>query len=162
MKIGFSFGRCLGSIMRGEVAFEDVLCIIARTRMQTEEHVKGVVQEYMWRPGYLQGLDQTQCEEMGVRLFSSGKILEPRANGISPMQVPRDYIWMDLFPTAAEGVDSDAVKNAWDHYRMLILLTEQLPEEGYVPEHSERAKPITPEEEQKLKESLDLLQQFVV
>lgn len=157
MKIGFSFGRCLRSIVRGEVAYEDVLCIIARTRMDTEEHVRGVVAEYMWRRGYLQGLDQTVCEEIGLKLFNEGKILEPRANHINPMQVPRDYIWMDLFPTAPEGVASDAVKTAWEHYRLLITLTEQLPEEGFVPEHSERLKPLTPEEEEKQRKYIEML-----
>lgn len=162
MKIGFSFGRCLGSIVRGEVAFDDVLCIIARTRMDTEDHVKGVVHEYMHRPGYLYGLEYHACEEIGLRLFNSGKILEPRANHITPMRVPADYIWMDLFPTAPEGVTSEAVKNAWDHYRMLILMTEQLPEEGYVPEHSERLAPVTPEELEKQKEELAKFAQMFI
>jgi hypothetical protein len=157
MKIGFSFGRCVASIVRGEVEFDDVLCIIARTRMSTEEHVRGVVRDYMGMPGYLLGLDQTACEDIGVRLFDAGKILEPRANGIRPMSVPRDYIWMDMFPTAPAGVASDAVKMAWEHYRLLITLTEQLPEEGFVPEHSERAKPLTPEEEETNRKMLDML-----
>jgi hypothetical protein len=157
MKIGFSFGRCLGSIVRGEVAFDDVLCLIARTRMETEEHVKWVVSEYMHRRGYLLGLDQDKCEEMGLRLFNAGKILEPRANNISPMQVPRDYIWMDLFPTAPAGTVNESVTAAWEQYRMLITMVEQLPEEGFVPEHSERMKPLTPEEEEKQRKMLDML-----
>lgn len=157
MKIGFSFGRCLGSIVRGEVAFDDVLCIIARTRMDTEEHVRGVVREYMDRRGYLLGLDQSTCEDMALRLFNQGKILEPRANRINPMQVPQDYIWMDLFPTAADGPASDAVRNAWGQYRMLLQLTEQLPEDDYVPEHSGRVKPATPEEIERQKTALNLM-----
>jgi hypothetical protein len=157
MKIGFSFGRGLGSIMRGEVAFEDVLCIIARTRMETEQHVREVVDGYMYQPGYLMDLDQAACEEMGVRLFNSGKILEPRANGIRPMSVPRDYIWMDLFPTAPSGANSDAVNSAWDHYRMLITLTEQLPEAGFVPEHSEKIKPPTEEEQLEMQRAAQML-----
>ena len=157
MKIGFSFGRCLGSIVRGEVAFEDVLCIIARTRMETDDHVRGVVGEYMHRRGYLLGLDRPICEDMALRLFNSGKILEPRANRISPMQVPQDYIWMDLFPTAVDGADSVAVRTAWDQYRMLLQLTEQLPEDGYVPQHSDRQKEPTPEELEQQKAALNLL-----
>ena len=159
MKIGFSFGRCLGSIVRGEVAFDDVLCLIARTRMDSEEHVKWVIKEYMHRPGYLYGLDQTKCETMGLELFNSGKILEPRANGISPMQVPRDYIWMDLFPTAPAGSLNESVINAWEQYRMLITMVEQLPEEGYVPQHSEKIieKELTEEEKQAEARALDML-----
>jgi hypothetical protein len=137
LKIGFSFGRCLRDIVKGEVVFDDVLCIIARTRMETEEHVRGVVSEYMHRRGYLLGLDQDTCEQIGLQLFSSGKILEPRANGINPMSVPRDYVWMDLFPTVPNAA-SDAVQQAWEGYRLLITLTEQLPEDDFVPQHSEK------------------------
>jgi hypothetical protein len=157
MKIGFSFGRCLGSIVRGEVAFDDVLCIIARTRMDTEAQVREVVEAYMYQPGYLHGLDQATCEEMGVRLFNSGKILEPRANGIRPMSVPRDYIWMDLFPTMPSGSNYEAVKTTWEHYRLLITLSEQLPEEGFVPEHSQKIQPLTPEEEEANRRMIDML-----
>jgi hypothetical protein len=162
MKIGFSFGRCLGSIVRGEVALEDVLVIIARTRMATEDHVRGVIAEYIHRPGYLQGLDQTECERVGVELFNSGRILEPRANNVGAgMSVPRDYIWMDLFPTAPRGVQSDAVKLAWEQYRLLITLTEQLPEEGYAPKHGLKAVPLTPEELEEQQKAFKMLAAFV-
>jgi len=161
MKIGFSFGRCLGSIVRGEVALDDVLVIVARTHMPQEEHVREVVAEYMHRRGYLLGLDQTECERVGVELFNTGRILEPRANNIGAgMSVPRDYIWMDLFPTAPHGVQSVAVKQAWEHYRLLITLTEQLPEEGYAPEHGLKAVKtvtLTPEELEKQKKMLSAL-----
>jgi hypothetical protein len=163
MKIGFSFGRCLGSIVRGEVALEDVMVIIARTCMPQEEHVREVVAEYLHRPGYLQGLDQTECERVGLELFNTGRILEPRANNVGAgMSVPRDYIWMDLSPTAPHGVQSVAVKQAWEHYRLLITLTEQLPEEGYTPEHGVKAIPLTPEELEAQKKAFNMLGAFVV
>lgn len=163
MKIGFSFGRCLGSIVRGEVSLEDVLVIIARTRMETEAHVIGVIAEYMHRPGYLQGLDQAECERVGLELFNSGRVLEPRANNVGVgMSVPRDYIWMDLSPTAPHGVQSDSVKLAWEQYRLLITLTEQLPEEGFVPEHGLKAVPLTPEELEEQRKAFKMLGAFVV
>jgi hypothetical protein len=158
MKIGFSFGRCVRSIVRGDVALDDVLVIIARTRMPDEHSVKWVIDEYMYRDDYLYGLDQAECERVGLELFNSGRILEPRANGISAgMSVPRDYIWMDLFPTAPDGVASDAVKMAWNHYRMLISLTEQLPEEGFVPQSGPKLKPITEEEKLELQRAAQML-----
>jgi hypothetical protein len=163
MKIGFSFGRCLGSIVRGEVALEDVLVIVARTRMVTEAHVIGVIAEYMHRPSYLQGLDQAECERVGIDLFNTGRILEPRANNVGAgMSVPRDYIWMDLFPTAPHGVQSDSVKLAWEQYRLLITLTEQLPEEGFAPEHGVKAVPLSPEELEAQKKAFNMLGAFVV
>jgi hypothetical protein len=163
MKIGFSFGRCLGSIVRGEISVDDVLVIIARTRMATEDHVRGVIAEYMHRPGYLQGLDQTECERVGVELFNSGRILEPRANNVGAgMSVPRDYIWMDLFPTAPHGTVNESVIAAWEQYRMLITMVEQLPEEGFIPEHGVKAIPLSPEELEAQKKAFNMLGAFVV
>ena len=127
MKIGFSFGRCLRDLVKGTVKLEDVMCIIARTHMITEAHVKSVINGYMHRRDYLHGLNPAECERIGLELWKSGKVLEPRANGISASSVPRDYIWMDLYPTEAD-VASDGVKEAWDTYRLMIALTEQLPE----------------------------------
>jgi hypothetical protein len=67
---------------------------------------------------------------------------------------------MDLFPTVAK-VQNDGVKAAWESYRMLIGLTEQLPEHGedHVYQHSEKMIPkeLTPEEEKQQKNALDLL-----
>jgi hypothetical protein len=103
------------------------MCIIARTHMITEDHVKNVITEYTRRRDYLMGLDPAECEEVGLELWKSGKVLEPRANGISASQVPRDYIWMDLYPTEAD-ITNDGVKEAWAAYRLMITLTEQLPE----------------------------------
>jgi hypothetical protein len=138
MKIGFSFGRCLKDLVNGTVKLEDVMCIIARTHMITEEHVKNVITEYTYRRDYLMGLDPAECERIGLKLWKSGKILEPRANGISASSVPRDYIWMDLYPTEAD-VTSDGVKEAWETYRLMIALTEQLPEPNeQVYHHSEK------------------------
>ena len=138
MKIGFSFGRCLKDLVKGTVKLEDVMCVIARTHMITEEHVKNVIKEYTYRRDYLMGLDPAECERIGLELWKSGKVLEPRANGISASSVPRDYIWMDLYPTEAD-VTSDGVKEAWEAYRLMIALTEQLPEPNeQVYHHSEK------------------------
>ena len=128
MRIGFSFGRCVASIVRGEVNIADVLLIVARTRMPTEEDVKWVIEEYLNHPSYLAGLDRNKCLQVGFELFTSGRIIEPRANGVNTLSVPRDYIWMDLYPTAVDGVKNEGVKEAWNAYRTMISLTEQLPE----------------------------------
>ena len=138
MKLGFSFGRCLKDLVNGTVKLKDVMCIIARTHMITEDHVKNVIKEYTYRRDYLYGLDSAECERIGLELWKSGKILEPRANGISASSVPRDYIWMDLYPTEAD-VTSDGVKEAWETYRLMIALTEQLPEpNSQVYQHTEK------------------------
>lgn len=127
MKIGFSFGRCVRDIVQGKIIMDDVLCIIARTYMPSVEDVKKVIHAYAHEPSYLMGLDQDACEAVGVELFLSGKIIEPRANGIRVLKVPRDYIWMDLYPTVVD-VHNAGVSAAWESYRMMIELAEQVPE----------------------------------
>lgn len=127
MKIGFSFGRCVRDIVQGKVDIDDVLCIIARTYMPGANDVKKVIYAYLYEPGYLMGLDPAACESVGLELFVSGKILEPRANGINVLKVPREYVWMDLFPTVVD-VRNAGVSAAWESYRMMIELAEQVPE----------------------------------
>jgi hypothetical protein len=100
---------------------------------------------------------------VGLELFNSGRILEPRANNIGAgTSVPRDYIWMDLFPTAPHGTVNESVTAAWEQYRMLITMVEQLPEHGYIPEHGVKAVPLTPEELEQHKKSINMLAAFIV
>jgi len=152
-------------LVKGIVQQEDVLCIIARTHMLTDDHVKTVVGSYLAEPTYLYGLDKHTCETVALELFHNGKILEPRANGIGVMKVPREYVWMDLFPTVAE-LQNEGVRHAWESYRMLIGLTEQLPEHGEesVYRHSEKLvqHELTAEETKDQKKAIDLLIRHMV
>lgn len=165
MKIGFSFGRCVRSIVMGEVDINDVMCVIARTYMPNEQDVKWVVEEYMLRPGYLQGLDRDQCHDVGMELWRSGRVIEPRQNGVSVMSAPRDCIWMDLYPTVV-GSENQGVRDAWTSYRMLINLAEQMPEpdESFLQHRSKNTDndaanvvPATPEQQAKARAAFDLL-----
>jgi len=170
MKIGFSFGRCVRSIVLGEVKIDDVLCIIARTYMPTENDVKWVVEEYMMRPKYLGGLDRIRCHEVGMALWKSGRVIEPRQNGIHVMSAPSDCVWMDLYPTVV-GSENTSVQAAWDAYRMLINLAEQVPEpdetflksmEKDAARDVANAVPATEEEKAKRQEAIELLGKFIV
>lgn len=128
MKIGFSFGRCVRDLVEGKVRLDDVLMVVGRTRLETEEQVKACIHHYMYEPSYLMGLDQEQCVKMGLDLYRSGKLIQPRTNGVHVLQVPADYIWMDLYPTQAD-VDNEGIRQAWEHYRMMITLAAQLPDD---------------------------------
>jgi hypothetical protein len=160
MKIGFSFGRCVRDIVKGIVDINDVMCVIARTHMVDESHVQHVVHEYQNYREYLQGLDPDRCQEVGLELFRSGRVLEPRANGIQVMKVPKEFVWMDLYPTVV-NTKNDGVKDAWQAYRVLIGLTEQLPEDGEdaVYQHGEKQipRPMTDEEKKQQEQALELL-----
>lgn len=126
MKIGFSFGRCIKDIVNGTMDYEDVLVIIARTRMPDEATVANVINEYMYREHYLEGLDREQCLEVGLRLFNEGKVHQARLSAMSFGRGPAAVVWADVVPTT----DMDEqVKEAWNHYRFLLNLTSKLPDE---------------------------------
>ena len=165
MKIGFSFGRCVRSIVEGKVDIDDVLCIIARTYMPNERDVSLVIEEYLTRPKYLGGLDPARCHQVGLELWKTGRVIEPRQNGVHVMSAPQDCVWMDLFPTVIDS-DNSSVKAAWDSYRMLITLAEQMPEpdESWLKPMEKDSRldtanhvPPTEEEKAKHKQMLDLL-----
>lgn len=121
MKVGFSFGRCVRDIVNGTVDINDVVVIVARTMMQTEEQVKGVVDHYLGSRDYLLGLDPKRCEEVALKLYNSGKVFQPRNEGHrAGFMVHEDYVWMDLSPTVHE--DNELVRKAWQQYQVALKL----------------------------------------
>lgn len=136
MKIGFSFGRCIRDIVKGEVNINDVLVIIARTWMDDMDAVSDVVNQYMYERGYLLGLDENECQRVAAELFKSGRVHQPRAltKGLSRPQVPNDnYVWMDVVPTNVS--DLPAIQEAWDAYQMVLKLCEQVPDSESAPKN---------------------------
>jgi hypothetical protein len=127
MKIGFSYGRCIRDIVNGEVAYDDVAWIISGTALQDEAAILWCVEDYLGRPDYLLGLDEEQCKEVGLRLYNEGKVFQPRLQGIRAFRIPEDALWADLFPTTL--ADNEAAKKAWEAYRFMLHLTEQVPED---------------------------------
>jgi hypothetical protein len=174
MKIGFSFGRCVRDIVDGVVDINDVLLIVGRTRMPNRESVEWVINEYL-NTNYLYGRDPARCMEVGLALYDTCRVIEPRGVvGGSAMQVPADCVWMDLFPTVTER-PSESVRTAWEQYRMLIGLTVQLPEinEDALKHHKFDAPAPVPKKrgrktkaekaaEAEQKKSLDLLAALIV
>lgn len=133
MKIGFSFGRCVRDIVDGVVDINDVLLIVGRTCMPSRTHCEAVIQQYLGTH-YLRGRDPDRCMEVGMVLYDSCRVIEPRGMGSGhgwPM-VPEDHVWMDLYPTAQ--TNNPNLQTAWEQYRMMIGLTSQPVEleEGYL------------------------------
>ena len=128
MKIGFSFGRCVRDIVNGEVSIDDVAFLITATRVRDEEHLSDVILTYMGEPTYLMGLDYDQCMEVAVKLWNTNRVLQPRAQGMHRHMQPEESIWVDIFPTALSG--NDAVKKAWDGYRFMLHMVENVDTEA--------------------------------
>jgi hypothetical protein len=128
MKIGFSLGRCVRDIVRGEVSIDDVAFIIAATNIHSEDQLKHVVEDYMCREYYLYGLDETDCQQIALVLWNDNKILQPRRQGMHRHKQPENSVWVDMFPTV--NSDSEAVKKAWDAYRFMLHMTENVDNEA--------------------------------
>lgn len=122
MKIGFSFGRCIRDIVKGDVDIDDVVVIIAKTLMHTEEDMQSVVRAYLYRWDYLAGLDVERCQAIASELWNSGKLHQPRLHGIPSDMTPEEFVWLDLVPTVNN--QSPWVKEAWENYQVALRMSE--------------------------------------
>jgi hypothetical protein len=128
MKIGFSVGRCIRDIVNGEIELADVAFIIGSTAMRDKDHMKHVIDGYMDREGYLYGIDAAECYSIAEQLWDMNKILQPRLQGIHRHMQPENAVWVDLFPT--EASNNAAVKTAWNNYRTMLHMVENVDEEA--------------------------------
>lgn len=131
MLIGTSFGRCLNSILSGEVSDKDVFCIISRTKCRDLSELHMVVKSYRSESR----LHYNSCAypledviELATRLYVSGKIHQPRLYGLNldnssnSFDLNIDVIWYDIVPTLDNN--TPAVVEAYNKYRMLDSLTK--------------------------------------
>jgi len=135
MHIGTSLGRCLRSILLGEVSEDDVLLIITRTKTPDLEGFIEVVKQYYDEGNYTSrdpssyDLSVKPWEEVEVlanRLYSSGKIHQPRNfvslgdrfihHGLS------NDIWIEVSPKNRNT--TPMVVEAYEKYKMLDALTK--------------------------------------
>ena len=131
MKIGTSLGKCVKSILAGEVKEEDVLFIVSNTMCPTLEQLREVIEEYYYgyhgnsRSGAAYDMSAYSLEDaqlVAQRLFESGKLHQPR--------IARHYVrgnvhsledtWYDIVPSPTS--DNESVREAWNHYSMIRSL----------------------------------------
>jgi hypothetical protein len=124
MKIGFSLGRCIRDIVRGDVDIDDVAFIIAATNIQQSEQLPSVIEQYMYRRDYLEGLDEQQCNQVALELWNTDRLLQPRREGMHRHKQPESSVWVDMFPT--ELSSNESVKKAWDNYRFMLHMVENV------------------------------------
>lgn len=128
MKIGFSLGRCVRDIVNGDVSINDVAFLITATYIREGKHLDNVIGTYMGEPGYLLGLDYDKCIEVARQLWDTNRIIQPRAQGMHRHAQPESSIWVDMFPT--ELSENESVKKAWDAYRFMLHMTENVDTES--------------------------------
>ena len=131
MKIGTSLGKCVRSILAGEVKEEDVLFIVSNTKCPTLEHLMGVIEDYYYTyqgaAGKVAAYDMSKYSlpdacSVAQRLFESGKLHQPRvvATGLYGNAHDLKDTWYDIVPSHTS--DSESVREAWNHYTMIRSL----------------------------------------
>ena len=124
MKIGFSLGRCVRDIVRGDISIDDVAFIIAATNIRDEAQLANVINNYMYEPTYLADLDVDQCQEVAHQLWTTNRILQPRREGLYRHAQPENAVWVDMFPTKPTA--NENVRRAWDNYRLMLNMVENV------------------------------------
>jgi hypothetical protein len=128
MKIGFSMGRCVRDIVHGEVSIDEVAFIITATNIHKREHLDGVIATYCSERRYLLDCDDDRSLEVAQILWDTNRLIQPRRQGMHRHMQPENAIWVDIFPTVLSG--NEAVKRAWDHYRFMIHMVENVDNEA--------------------------------
>ncbi len=135
MHIGTSLGRCLRSILLGEVSEDDVLLIITRTMTADLEEFMFVVKQYYDEGNYTSRRPQEydlsikpweEVEALATRLYTSGKIHQPRnfatlGNQFIHPDLNND-LWVDVSPKNRNS--TPMVVEAYEKYKMLDALTK--------------------------------------
>jgi hypothetical protein len=132
MYIGTSLGRCLSSILAGEVSEKDVICIITRTKAETYPRFVKVIEDYhsFGNPyannseGYV--LSNYELEDvltLANTLWYSGKIHQPRVffDESRPNTIKIGApLWLEIVPTNTSS--NPVVVEAYEKYRVLASL----------------------------------------
>ena len=135
MYVGTSLGRCLRSILLGEVSEDNVLLIITRTMTPDLEEFIVVVRQYHDEGNYssftpheydLSAKPWEEVEALAKRLYTTGKIHQPRnfaslgSQFIHP-ELSNDT-WVEVSPKNRNSTPS--VIEAYEKYKILDALTK--------------------------------------
>lgn len=135
MLIGTSLGRCMASILRGDVDGDKIGLIITRTRAEDFDSFMIVVKEYynMGNPTAIGSneydlgkFEWENVEQLANNLWYGGRIHQPRNfdpffNGFL-MPEMRDSLWMEVVPTNSNS--NPSVVDAYERYQVLKSLAE--------------------------------------
>jgi len=135
MYIGTSLGRCLRSILMGEVSEDDVLLLITRTQSKDYEAFLTIVKQY-YDDGNWSSRNPTdydiavkpweEVEALASRLYKGGKVHQPRnfvglGNQFIHPELSDD-VWVEVSPKNRNT--TPAVVQAYEQYKLLDSLTK--------------------------------------
>ena len=135
MYVGTSLGRCLRSLLIGEVSEAEVLIIITRTASQNLEQFISVVKTYYEEGNFSVNSPELydltvktwdEVEELATALYKSGKIHQPRnfvglGGRFLHTELSND-IWVEVTPKSRNT--TPAVMQAYEQYKLLDSLTQ--------------------------------------
>ena len=135
MYVGTSLGRCLRSMLLGEVSEDDVLLIITRTKTPDLEEFIVVARQYYDEGNYsslnphaydLSVKPWEEVEALATRLYTTGKIHQPRnfaslGNQFIHPELSNDT-WVEVSPKNRNSTPS--VVEAYEKYKVLDALTK--------------------------------------
>jgi hypothetical protein len=135
MYVGTSLGRCLRSLLLGEVSEAEVLIIITRTASQNLEQFISVVKTYYEEGNFSVNSPELydltvktwdEVEKLATALYKSGKIHQPRNFvGLSGRFLHPELsndIWVEVSPKSRNT--TPAVVQAYEQYKLLDSLTQ--------------------------------------
>lgn len=135
MYIGTSFGKCIKSILQGEVSEEEVLVIICGTKAKGLAKLYEVIKEYHSHSGnepgdpvYLYDISSYEIDDvlnLVQRLYLAGKIHQPRMfNSLGHLR--SNYLfsetWLEVVPSYTGN--NHAVVDSYNKYRMLKAMLD--------------------------------------
>jgi len=129
MKIGTSLGKCVKSILAGDVAYDEVLYVVSNTHGPDENGLREIMSEYYYgaRRGAeydMSAFTEEEVQDLALRLFNEGKLFQPRihlkSGGAWGNAHSLRDTWYDILPSQSS---SAAAKEAWDHYVFLSKMT---------------------------------------
>lgn len=130
MLIGTSLGRCLISLLKGEVREEDVMVIITGTDCPNYDDYISVVEHYYENGNpRSRNVDDYKFVDISLddvidladRLWHKGLIHQPRIFGAAPYR-STSSIWLDVMPVPDDS--NEGIVEAWNQYRTLAILAQ--------------------------------------
>ena len=123
--IGTSLGRCLRSMLLGEVSEDQVFLIVTATRALTVEGFLEVIKQYhneRYGEYDISQWEYEEVEELALRLWNNGKIHQPRNFNANPFFRTGDKLWIEIFPPHL--LQEPAAKDLWDKLTVIARLCE--------------------------------------
>ncbi len=124
--IGTSLGRCLRSILKGEVSINDIFLIVAGTHANSMDKYLLVVEGYYYeRRDSEYNISEWPINdvlEVAEQLWYYGKIHQPRNFGAQPFFLSIDPLWIEVFPPHL--LQKPATKDLWEKLRIVARLSE--------------------------------------